>query len=39
MNKINYISAAIIPIVILGIISYGIFEKNKVYDTFIRRSK
>ena len=35
MDKINYISSAVIPIVILGIVVYGLFEKNKVYDTFV----
>ena len=35
MNKINYISSAIIPIVILVIVAYGVHEKNKVYDTFV----
>lgn len=35
MNKINYISSSIIPLVILGIVGYGLFEKNKVYETFI----
>ena len=35
MNKINYISSAVIPIVIVGIIIYGLLEKNKVYDTFV----
>ena len=35
MNKINYISSAIIPIVILVIVASGVHEKNKVYDTFV----
>lgn len=35
MEKINYLSSAVIPIVILGIIAYGLLEKNKVYDTFV----
>lgn len=35
MDKINYISSAVIPIVILGIVAYGLYEKNKVYDTFV----
>ena len=35
MEKINYISSAVIPIVILGIVAYGLYEKNKVYDTFV----
>lgn len=39
MNIINYISAAAIPLTILLIISYGLIEKNKVYDTFIDGAK
>ena len=35
MNKINYISSSIIPIIIVVIVFYGMFEKNKVFDTFI----
>lgn len=39
MDKINYISSAIIPIVILGIVVYGVYEKNKVYDTFVEGAR
>lgn len=39
MDKINYISSSIIPIVILGIVSYGLYEKNKVYDTFVEGAR
>lgn len=33
---INYISAAAMPLIILGIVIYGVTEKNKVYDSFIQ---
>lgn len=36
---INYISTAAIPIIILSIIVYGLFEKNKVYDSFLDGAK
>lgn len=36
---INYISAAAIPFIILAIIIYGLFEKNKVYDSFLDGAK
>lgn len=36
---VNYISAAVIPIIILLIIIYGLFEKNKVYDSFLDGAK
>lgn len=36
---INYISAAAIPIIILLIIIYGVFEKKKVYDSFLDGAK
>lgn len=39
MDKINYISSAIIPIVILGIVAYGLHERIKVYDTFVDGAK
>lgn len=39
MNIINYISSAALPIIILIIILYGLFEKNKVYDTFVDGAK
>lgn len=35
MNLINYISIIAIPFVIFFIISYGIIEKIKVFDSFI----
>lgn len=36
---VNYISAAVIPIVILIVIIYGLSEKNKVYDSFLDGAK
>lgn len=39
MSIINYLSAAAVPTVILLIISYGVIEKNKVYDTFLEGAK
>ncbi len=36
---VNYISAAAIPFIILGIIIYGLIEKNKVYDSFLEGAK
>lgn len=39
MQFINYISASAIPIIILIIIIYGLFEKNKVYDSFLEGAK
>ena len=39
MDKINYISSAVIPVVILAIVGYGLYEKNKVFDTFVDGAK
>ncbi len=39
MNLVNYLSASAIPIVILIIIIYGLFEKKKVYDIFLDVAK
>lgn len=39
MEFINYISSAAIPIIMAIIIIYGLFEKNKVYDTFVEGAK
>lgn len=39
MDIINYLSAAAVPLVILLIITYGVLEKNKVFDTFIEGVK
>lgn len=39
MNIISYLSAIAVPMVILLITTYGVIEKNKVYDTFIEGAK
>lgn len=39
MQIINYISSAAMPMIILGIIVYGIMEKKKVYDSFLEGAK
>ena len=39
MNFINYMSAIIIPLVIVFVIGYGIAEKKNVYDIFLRGIK
>ena len=39
MNLVNYLSASAIPIVILIIIIYGLFEKKKVFDIFLDGAK
>lgn len=39
MKIINYISVLSIPLVMVIIIVYGVIEKNKVYDTFIKGAK
>ena len=35
----SYISNAFIPLIVLGIITYGIFKKVKVYECFIEGAK
>lgn len=39
MEAINYMSNAIMPLIILLIIVYGLVEKNKVFDTFLDGAK
>lgn len=39
MELINYISILAMPMVILIIIGYSFFEKNKVYDIFLEGAK
>lgn len=39
MQLINYVSSAAMPMIILGIIVYGIMEKKKVYDSFLEGAK
>lgn len=39
MVVINYLSNLAIPITILLIVTYGLIEKNKVFDTFLDGAK
>ena len=39
MKIINYISSIAMPLIILIIIMYGVAEKNKVFDTFLKGAK
>lgn len=39
MKAINYLSTVAVPLIILLIVTYGIVEKNKVYDTFLEGAK
>ena len=39
MKIINYFSTAAIPIIIAIIILYGVIERKKVYDIFLKRAK
>lgn len=39
MNLLSHISSLMIPLVLLGILTYGITEGLPVYDTFIRGAK
>lgn len=39
MSLINYLSTIAVPMVILIIVTYGIAEKNKVYDTFLEGAR
>lgn len=39
MSIVNYMSASAMPIIILLIIVYGILEKQKVFDVFIKGAK
>ena len=39
MNIINYISTIAVPIVILIILLYGLFEKKNVFDIFLKGAK
>ena len=39
MNIINYISIIAVPAVILIILLYGIFERKKVFDIFLKGAK
>lgn len=39
MNLINYVSIIAVPFVIFFIVSYGFFEKVKVFDSFLEGAK
>lgn len=39
MKAISYISSIAMPLIILLIILYGVVEKNKVFDTFLKGAK
>lgn len=39
MKAISYISSIAMPLIILLIILYGVSEKNKVFDTFLKGAK
>lgn len=39
MKVMNYISAAAIPIVVTIIIAYGVCEKKKVFDIFLKGAR
>ncbi len=39
MTFINFISNLAMPLIILIIITYGVIEKNKVFDTFLEGAK
>lgn len=39
MEIVNYMSNAAVPIIILLIIIYGLVEKSKVFDTFLKGAK
>ena len=39
MKVVNFLSAAAIPMVIVGIILYGLKEKKKVFDIFLNGAK
>lgn len=39
MKMINFISQISLPLIILIIITYGVLEKNDIFDTFIKGAK
>ena len=39
INVINYLSSAAVPMIILVIILYGVTEKKKVFDLFMKGAK
>ena len=38
MKLLLYLSDFIVPVTILGIVAYGVFNKVNVYDDFIKQS-
>ena len=39
MKLLLYLSDFIVPVTILGIVAYGVFNKVNVYDDFIKGAK
>ena len=39
MQFINFLSSLAMPLIILGIVTYGFIEKNKVFDDFLEGAK
>lgn len=39
MKIVNYLSSIAVPFVILFIVTYGLIERNKVFDTFLEGTK
>ena len=39
MKIVNYLSNLAIPVTILLIVTYGLIEKNKIFDTFLDGAK
>ena len=39
MQFVNFLSSLAMPLIILGIVTYGFIEKNKVFDDFLEGAK
>ena len=39
MKLIDYVSSSAMPLIILLIVTYGLIEKNKMFDTFIKGAR
>ena len=39
MKLIDYVSSSAMPLIILLIVTYGLIEKNKIFDTFIKGAR
>ena len=39
MKLIDYVSSSAMPLIILIIVTYGLIEKNKMFDTFIKGAR